>query len=187
MKSQITLCLVILTLIACKRTPSADEQNAAPHPQTTTVPEPDSSTITSADSLSTPPQAPEKSEDEVAPEPVKVKICDPNFTKLSSPKKNMYIIYVTNFNQEEFKCWVTLEEYGVKTCAGNPGVVFFIDNANVRTNSTPPNYIDDTTLKTTGIGRFEYNGKYWELKGAKIWKRSSKGYGYYNTDNQLGG
>jgi hypothetical protein len=121
------------------------------------------------------------------PVPAKPKICDPNFTKLSSPKKNLYIIYVTDFNPEEFKCWVNLEEYGTMTCGGNPGVVIFVDNANIKTNTTPPNYLDDNTLKTTGIGRYEYNGKYWEIKGARLWKRSGKGYGYYNTDNQLGG
>ena len=187
MKSQITFCIILLASIACKRTATVDEPSTVANPQTTTVPVPDGSKITSADSLETQTEVPEKAADEIDPVPAKPKICDPNFTKLSSPRKSMHIIYVTNFNPEEFKCWVNLEEYGVKTCGGNPGVVFFVDNANIKTNSTPPNYIDDNTLKTTGIGRFEYNGKYWELKGASTWKRSGKGYGYYNTDNQLGG
>ncbi len=187
MKSQLQFCFILLAMIACKRTASVDESSAVTSPQTTAAPAMDTSKINSADSLAKTIDATVKTTDEIAPVPAKTKICDPNFTKLSSPRKSMHIIYVTNFNPEEFKCWVNLEEYGIKTCGGNLGIVFFVDNANIKTNSTPPNYIDDNTLKTTGIGRFEYNGKYWELKGASIWKRTGKGYGYYNTDNQLGG
>ena len=187
MKSQLTFCFLLLAIVACKRTANVDEQPATTNPQTSAIPTADTSKISTTDSITANAQASGKAADEITPVPAKPKICDPNFTKLSSPKKNLHIIYVTNFIPEEFKCWVNLEEYGTKTCGGNPGVVVFVDNANIKTSNTPPNYIDDNTLKNTGIARYEYNGKYWELKGASIWKRSGKGYGYYNTDNQLGG
>ena len=187
MKSQLTFCLILLAIVACKRTAAVDEQPATANQQTSTVPAADSNNTSITDSITSKSQASGKIADEITPVPAKPKICDPNFTKLASPKKNLYIIYVTDFKPEEFKCWVNLEEYGTKTCGGNPGVVFFVDNANIKTNTTPPNYIDDSTLKNTGIARYEYNGKYWEIKGASLWKRSGAGFGYYNTDNQLGG
>jgi hypothetical protein len=43
------------------------------------------------------------------------------------------------------------------------------------------------TLQSVGIGRFKYDGKYWEINGASLWKREGKGFAYYNTDNQFGG
>ena len=103
------------------------------------------------------------------------KICDPNFTKLASPKNNQHIYYVTNFNPGEFKCWVKLEEFGTQICDGVSCSVYFVDKATVKTNITPPHYLDEATLQTAGIGRFEYNGKYWEIKGANMWKEKTKG------------
>lgn len=113
--------------------------------------------------------------------------CAPNFNLIAKPKAHHYIFYVTGFNQQSFKCWVLLEEHGHKVCEGNNCVVYFMDDPKLTVNATLPHYFDDNSLKTHGIGRYEYNGKYWEIKGANIWKRTAKGYAYYNTDNQLGG
>ena len=125
-----------------------------------------------------------------ATEPLKPavpKVCNPNFTKISSLPKNHHIIYVTGFKQEEFKCWVLLEEYGQTLSGGKPCVVYFVDQGDIKIDPALPHHMSDATLKSAGIGRFEYNGKYWEIKGASQWKREGKGYGYFNTDNQLGG
>jgi hypothetical protein len=119
--------------------------------------------------------------------PATPKVCNPNFTKIATPLKNHHVVYVSGFKQEEFKCWVLLEEYGNSQCNGSPCVVYFVDNAEVKIEPSLPHHMSNATLKSAGVGRFEYNGKYWEIKGASQWKREGKGYGYFNTDNQLGG
>ena len=85
-----------------------------------------------------------------------------------------------------FKCWVLLEEHGNSICNKNICTVYYVDKADIALTKTSP-FIDAATLQKHGVGRFEYNGKFWTLKGASTWKRKGKGYGYYNTDNQLGG
>lgn len=119
-------------------------------------------------------------------EPAKPKICAPNFTKLASYGSH-HIFYITDFVPEEFKCWVLLEEHGVQICNGSPCVVYYVDRAQMKTDPNLPHHMKEEDLRTAGVGRFEYTGKYWEIKGASQWKRKDKGYGYYNTDNQLGG
>ncbi len=185
MKSSILPALLILAILACKPGNQADNQTNIDGQTSTPAVQDDSNKTQAIDTTSS---APEVTAEESKPlEPAKPKICDPNFTKLSSPKNYQHIVYVTNFNPEEFKCWVDLENYGIELSAGNSCIVYFVDKANIKTNTTPPHYLDGNTLKTAGIGRFEYNGKYWEIQGASRWKRTGKGYGYYNTDNQLGG
>lgn len=119
--------------------------------------------------------------------PSKPKECQPNFNLLGKPARNQYVFYVSGFNPGEFKCWVDLEKHGATTCGENPCVIFYVDKANVTITKTPPDYLSSTTLQTAGIGKFVHNGRYWELNGAKKWKRSGSGYGYYNTNNQAGG
>ncbi len=119
--------------------------------------------------------------------PATPKKCDPNFNLIASPKKNQQIYYVSGFNPGEFKCWAELENHGVKICGGSPCMIYYLDKANVTVTSTPPHYIDVNTLKSNGIGRFEYNGAWWEIKGSNMWGRKDKGYGYYNTDHAGGG
>jgi len=110
------------------------------------------------------------------------KKCDPNFNLLSNPKKNQHIFYVSGFNPDESKCWVELEKQGFSVCGDRPCVIYYLDKANVAITSTPPHYVDVNILKTHGIGRFEHNGSWWELRGSKIWDRPGKGYEYYNSN-----
>lgn len=185
MKSYLITLLTIIALISCKPGASVDNQSGNNTPPETPVLAIDSISGSSTDSTLT--ANADEAEDSKPLVPAKPKICDPNFTKLSSPKNYQHIVYVTGFNPEEFKCWVDLENYGIELSAGNSCIIYFVDKANIKVTTTPPHYLDENTLKTAGIGRFEYNGKYWEIKGADRWKRTGKGYGYYNTDNQLGG
>jgi hypothetical protein len=132
-----------------------------------------------------PPKLPSKDE----PKPVAgaPKSCNPNFTKLASPVRNPQFYYVTGFTPLEFKCWNELEAHAVDVCGGVPCTILYLDKAQVKLSSTPPLYIHRSTLETSGIARFDYNGKFWEIKGSRAWKREGKGYDYYNTDNHLGG
>ena len=132
-----------------------------------------------------PPKLPAK--DEQLPQPATAGTCNPNFTKLASPGTNLQIFYVTGFTPLEFKCWNALEAHGVRMCGGVPCTILYLDNTQVRLNATPPLYIDPKSLQTSGIGRFDFDGKFWEIKGSRTWKRQGKGYDYYNTDNHLGG
>ena len=115
------------------------------------------------------------------------KTCDPNFNLIGSPKKNQKIFYVSGFNPGEFKCWEGLVKHGQDICAGNPCLIYFVDIPNMHTTLTPPHYLDPNDLKTHGIGRFEDNGAWWEIKGSSMWGRKEKGYAYYNTNNAGGG
>src|SRR5687767_11077200 len=116
----------------------------------------------------------------------KEKECNPNYTLIGKPAPNQHVYYVTDFNSEEFKCWVLLEEHGAKICNNNICFVYYVDKADLALTKTAP-FVDAALLKKHGIARFEHKGKYWEIKGAKTWKRTDKGYGYYNTNNQAGG
>ncbi|MFZ1676827.1 MAG: hypothetical protein WAT91_06110 [Saprospiraceae bacterium] len=119
--------------------------------------------------------------------PLKPKICDINLKLIASPKSGQKIYYVTGLIPGEFKCWVDLENASLKICNGSPSVLYFVDIPNPKVTSTPPHFLDATTLATNGVGLFEYNGSNWTMRGAGIWKRKDKGYGYYNTDNAGGG
>jgi len=185
MKSYLFPTILFFACLACKPTAPADTQVTTTDSTTTHSIATDSNSTADNDTTSTQSNEPEEESKPLVP--AKPKICDPNFTKLSSPKNYQHIVYVTNFNPEEFKCWVDLENYGIQLSAGNSCIVYFVDRANIKATTTPPHFLDENTLKTAGIGRFEYNGKYWEIQGASRWKRTGKGYGYYNTDNQLGG
>ncbi len=132
-------------------------------------------------------QAAGSTPNETSQTPPPPKICDPNFNLIASPKKNQKIYYVSGFNPIEFKCWEELEKESQKICAGSPCVIYFLDKPNPKITTTPPHYMDANTLMTNGIGVFEYNGVMWEMKGANIWGRKDKGFGYYNTNNAGGG
>ncbi len=183
MKSYLIPTILFIACLACKPAAPADTQTTTAEPTLSKRMATDSSAGVKRDTI----PAKEPAEEFKQLVPAKPKICDPNFTKLASPKNYQHIVYVTNFNPEEFKCWVDLENYGIQLSAGNSCIVYFVDRANIKATTTPPHFLDENTLKTAGIGRFEYNGKYWEIQGASKWKRTGKGYGYYNTDNQLGG
>lgn len=188
MKSFVPFLLITLLLASCNQRKttevSTDSEQITTNDSSAVVPQPDS-----IDSVSLDPKINETALQQDPPAAVsnKPKVCNPNFTLISSPKKNHNIYYVTGFNAGEFKCWVDIEKHGEKLCGGNPCVITYVDKADVTITKTPPFYLDAKTLQTAGIGWYEYNGKYWELNGAKKWKRTDKGYGYYNTDNQLGG
>ncbi|MBK9981612.1 MAG: hypothetical protein IPP15_04180 [Saprospiraceae bacterium] len=119
--------------------------------------------------------------------PLKPKICDINLKLIASPKNGQKIYYVTGLIPGEFKCWVDLENASLKICNGSPSVLYFVDIPNPKVTPTPPHFLDASTLATNGVGLFEYNGSNWTMRGAGIWKRKDKGYGYYNTDNAGGG
>jgi len=119
--------------------------------------------------------------------PYKPKVCDINLKLIASPKKGQQIYYVTGLVPGEFKCWVDMENASIKLCNGSPCLIYFVDTPNPKVTSTPPDFLDAATLSKYGVGRFDYNGKNWEMKGANMWGRKDKGYGYYNTDNAGGG
>ncbi len=187
MKKYLFASFILLGLVACKPNGSVEEQQKPNSTPPSSVVSGDSMKVIAVDTANLNTDSQELEPEEKPLVKAAPKICDPNFTKLASPKNNQHIFYVTNFNPEEFKCWVKLEEFGIKTCDGVSCTIYFVDKATIKTSTTTPHYLDEATLKTAGIGRFEYNGKYWEIKGSNMWKRKAKGYGYYNTDNQLGG
>jgi hypothetical protein len=114
-------------------------------------------------------------------------ICSPNFNVIAKPQQNTHFYYVTAFDPREFKCWQELEVHGSKICAEQECIIYYLDSPNVTVASTGNTPIDATTLTQKGIGRFVHNGKFWEIKGASMWKRKENGYAYYNTNNHLGG
>lgn len=184
-----SLFIVFLLFLACKPSDSRTNADSATQPANSGLadslhiktdqesPAPDTSSKASVESS-------QKAE---PLKPATPKVCNPNFTKIATPAKNHHVVFVSGFKQEEFKCWVLLEEYGHSQCNGSPCVVYFVDKAEVKIEPALPHHMSDATLKSAGIGRYEYNGKYWVIKGASQWKRDGKGYGYFNTDNQLGG
>jgi hypothetical protein len=119
--------------------------------------------------------------------PTPVKICDPSFKSLAVPKRNQHIIYVSGFKVSEFKCWNILEEYGASLCGTTPCQIYFVDAPDVKATTTAPHFINAQDLIDHGVGHFEFDGDFWTVKGASIWKRKGKEYGYYNTNNHLGG
>jgi hypothetical protein len=123
----------------------------------------------------------------VIEQPPTPKICEPNFNLLGMPQRGQKIFYVSGFNPGEFKCWELLESHGTKTCENQPCVIYYMDKP-IRTFTTvPPHFMNSETLKANGIGRFQSNGKDWELKGSSQWGRKEKGYAYYNTNAGGGG
>ena len=111
--------------------------------------------------------------------------CEPNINLLAKPNGNTHFYYITGFNNSEFECWVGLERHGVEICQNKPCTIYYLDKAQV-TIGSGANPVDAATLKAHGIGMFKHDGAFWELRGANIWKRSP-GYGYFNTNNHLGG
>ena len=188
MKSFLPFFFITLFLASCNQRKATEVSTEAGEITTidssAIVPQPDS-----IDSISVDPKTNETAlqQDPPAVVTTKPKVCNPNFSLLGSPRKNHKVFYVSGFNEGEFKCWVELEKHAQQLCGESPCVITYVDKADVVLTKTAPHYLAPTTLQTAGIGWFEYNGKYWELSGAKKWKRSAKGYGYYNTDNQLGG
>jgi hypothetical protein len=111
--------------------------------------------------------------------------CEPNINLLAKPKGNVHFYYITGFNNAEFECWIGLERHGVEICQNKVCTIYYLDKPQVNIASGA-NPIDAATLKAHGIGMFKHDGSFWELNGAHIWKRSP-GYGYFNTNNHLGG
>jgi hypothetical protein len=113
--------------------------------------------------------------------------CSPNFTLLATPKKNQHVFYVTNFDHQEFECWQLMEVHSTKVCNEQNCTIIYVDKADVSINAAQPDLIDVSVLKEHGIGRFTLKGKYWEIRGSSIWRRTGNGWAYYNTNNQFGG
>lgn len=120
-------------------------------------------------------------------QPMKPKICDINLTLVATPKKGQLIYYVTGLVPGEFKCWVDLENSSQKICNGNACVIYFVDVPNPTINKNPPHFMDAATLLKNGVGLYENTSKNWVMRGANIWGRKDKGFGYYNTNNAGGG
>lgn len=186
MKQTIILALLFLTMISCKSKDHTENTSIPPTPPSTTSAMDSLSPPAHDSSVASPPPATSAPEEKPLA-PAKPKICDPDYTRLFVPKTDQYIYYVSGFNPDEFKCWVELENEGTRICGEHACIVYFMDSPNVKANKTPPHFMDDAALKQNGIGKFVFDGKYWEIKGAGQWKRQGNGYGYYNTNNQFGG
>ena len=180
------ICAIIVSLSSCAQKKEKSDETTVEEKTgidtTVTTSTPDTAAVPPVDNLKT-------AKEEPAPEykPATPKICDANFNLIASPKKNQKIFYVSGFNPGEFKCWDVLVMHSQTTCAGSPCVIYFVDKPTITPTTTAPHYIDANTLKTNGIGRYEYNGANWEIKGSSMWGRKEKGYAYYNTDNAGGG
>lgn len=120
-------------------------------------------------------------------QPFKEKTCNPGFNALAKPTGSLHFFYVSGFNAGEFICWKALEVHGTEICGDQKCVIYYFDDAKIAATNSPPHYVNDQTLMKNGIGRFEFNGHFWELKGAKVWKRQGAQYAYYNTNNNAGG
>lgn len=186
MKIYPILTALVITFAACKSQDAKENTIPSSEPSAVASP-PDSIRPMKKDSNPSVPivEATPTQEKPLVPAPTKV--CDPAYTKLFAPKADQYIYYVSGFNPDEFKCWVELENQGTKICGDRACIVYFVDSPKVKATKTPPHFLDDATLKQNGIGKFVFDGKYWEIKGAGQWKRQGNGYGYYNTNNQFGG
>lgn len=119
-------------------------------------------------------------------DPDKPKICNPSFKLLKSPGANQHVYYVSGFNPGEFKCWEFIETHGQEVCGKKPCQVYYVDAPDVSISSAAP-YIDKNILAKKGVAFFTHDNNYFEIKGAKTWGRTEKGYLYYNTNNHLGG
>ncbi|MDQ3017297.1 MAG: hypothetical protein M3R25_11350 [Bacteroidota bacterium] len=186
MKYLILAALLGLQIMACK---PAKEKEVTTEPEV--IVSTDSGAVApKADSLQMNPEtdATTMQQDPPTSTPVVTnKECNPNFSQIGAPKKSTYFYYATGFNVEEFKCWSFLEAHGKGICNGRPCTVIYLDRPNAHIGDTAPNYIDAATLMNYGIAKYTYNGKFWEVKGAREWMRKGNGYGYFNTDNHLGG
>lgn len=120
-------------------------------------------------------------------QPFKEKTCSPGFNALAKPTGSLHFFYVSGFNAGQFICWKALETHGTEICGDQNCVIYYFDDAKISATNSPPHYVSEQTLMNHGIGRFEFNGHYWELKGSKIWKREGTQFAYYNTNNNAGG
>jgi hypothetical protein len=180
MKHIFFFLLLCIALSACKQSSpkdivneeteviSADTPAVSSNSDTTTVKKENSSTIPNTSTSS-------------------IKVCNPNFNLLGKPAKNQHVYYVSGFNPGEFKCWALIEKHGVGICGDVPCTIYYVDKPDIKLTQTGPHYIDEGTLSTAGIGRFVFDGHFWEIKGSRLWKRNERVYGYYNTNNHLGG
>jgi hypothetical protein len=117
------------------------------------------------------------------PKSISKKACDVTFSLLASPEKNHHIFQVNSFNAEEFECWAALENHGIRLCGDNlPCTITYVEPTKMSTSNEPSHAVNDAALKKHGIGRFEYKNSWWELRGAKIWQRTEKGFDYYNSN-----
>ncbi len=186
MKQFILPTLLCILTIACK--PAKDKEITS---ETDVIVSTDSNAVAPhSDSLGMNPEtdATSMQQDPPKSEPVVTnKVCEPNFNQIGPPKKSTYFYYVTGFNVEEFKCWSFLEAHGKSICDGRPCSVIYLDRPNAHIGDTAPNYIDAATLMNYGVAKYVFNGKFWEVQGASSWRRKGNGYGYFNTDNHLGG
>jgi hypothetical protein len=128
-----------------------------------------------------------KKEKSISTPHISYRICSPNFTLLAKPSQNRQIFYVSGFDHQEFKCWEELQTHAKKICNGQSCEIYYVDIADIKVLPNGPDLLDPTVLKAHGIGKFTFDGNYWELKGSSIWKRKGNGWSYYTTNNQFGG
>lgn len=139
----------------------------------------------SIDSTSLDPQTQETAlqQDPPPSKPTKTGECNPGFILLSNPSKNHHIFQVTGFDATNFKCWHDIEKHGIQLCGNNmPCEISYLEVSAITKTSNPPYHVDATQLKNHGIGHFVFKNSWWELRGANIWKRTGKGYEYYNSN-----
>ncbi|HJW28271.1 MAG TPA: hypothetical protein VJ508_03375 [Saprospiraceae bacterium] len=189
MNKSIYLALCLLMLFACKSSVKKDTPAPEPPPPAT----PTAAAI--ADSLAKTPETSTVSKEdqekaakfyESSKPNITAHQCDVNFTLLGKPKSNQQVFYITGFNPTEFKCWEELELHAVKQSNNQPGIVIYVDDPKIKINPALPDLIDAAALKAHGVGRFELK-KFWEMSGARIWKREGKGYDYFDSNNSAGG
>ena len=183
MKTHLLLLILLAASISCKpASPTQEQKPEVSQPVQTDSSDSMIDTTTTAVTVEDGKYEPPKSTPRITDHK-----CDPSFTQISKPIGQNYFYYVTGFDPLEFKCWNVLEQHGEKISSERPCVIYYIDIADAKINASGPAYLDEETLLKHGIARFEYYGKFWELKGARTWKRKDKVFEYYNTNNQFGG
>lgn len=113
--------------------------------------------------------------------------CQVNFNVLAQPQQQTYFYYITGMDPAQFSCWIEIEKHGVEISQHKPCTIYYLDSPDVKINAASKNPIDADILMKHGVGSFVYEGQFWTLKGASQWKRKDGPYGYYNTNNHLGG
>lgn len=175
----LSLVLLLQTLASCQ-----DKKATLPETQAVSITTADSTMIVphpdSIDSATLDPAVHETALQQDPPSTAQD--CNVSYILFSNPAKNHHIYQVKDFDATNFKCWSSLESHATKICGNMPCQVSYIELVNAETTKTPRYYLESSFLKKHGIGYFEYKTSWWELRGAKIWDRTGKGFDYYNSN-----
>lgn len=175
-----SIILLLIILVACggRQSQSVSQEQTTADTMEVKAPTPPPDTIKPQE-IPTPPVT----DPSPTPSPTTRKACEPAFILVSHPEKNTHLYQVKDFNPEDFQCWTTLETHARKECGESmPCRVIYVEASAITPTTIAPDYVDKAVLAKKGIGRYEYTNAWWEIRGAKIWGRTGKGFDYYNSN-----